>query len=130
MQRLSLFCVPRVVFAAAVLSLGACAAPNAPPARTSDGGLTNPAGMTLYTFDRDAANSGRSVCNGPCGVNWPAFTPGSTTTAPDDWAIITRDDGSKQWAFKGKPLYTFAKDAKPGDKTGDGFNNAWHVARP
>ena len=44
--------------------------------------------------------------------------------------IITRDDGGKQWAYKGKPLYLWAKDAKPGDKTGDGFNNVWHVAKP
>ena len=44
--------------------------------------------------------------------------------------MITRDDGSKQWAYKGKPLYTWAKDTKPGDKTGDGFNNAWRVAKP
>ena len=40
-------------------------------------------------------------------------------------------DGSKQWAYKGKPLYTFAKDTKPGDVTGDGFlNGAWHLAMP
>ena len=43
---------------------------------------------------------------------------------------LARDDGSKQWAYKGKPLYTWVKDAKPGDRTGDGFNNAWRVARP
>ena len=43
---------------------------------------------------------------------------------------VTRPDGKKQWAFKGKPLYYWAKDQKPGDKTGDGFNNVWHVAKP
>ena len=32
--------------------------------------------------------------------------------------------------MKGKPLYYWAKDTKPGDKTGDGFaNNSWHVAK-
>ncbi len=50
--------------------------------------------------------------------------------ASGDYTIITRDDGGKQWAYKGKPLYLWVKDAKPGDKTGDGFNNAWRVARP
>jgi predicted lipoprotein with Yx(FWY)xxD motif len=49
----------------------------------------------------------------------------------DNYTIITRDDGSKQWAYKGKPLYTFAKDQKAGDITGDGFlNGAWHLAQP
>ena len=45
-------------------------------------------------------------------------------------SIITRDDGSKQWAWKGKPLYYWVKDGKPGDKTGDGFNKVWQVAKP
>jgi predicted lipoprotein with Yx(FWY)xxD motif len=51
-------------------------------------------------------------------------------TAAGDYTIVTRDDGSKQWAYKGKPLYMWAKDSKPGDRSGDGFNNAWRIARP
>ena len=48
-----------------------------------------------------------------------------------EYQVITRDDGGKQWAYKVKPLYTWVKDQKPGDVTGDGFNNnVWHVARP
>ena len=43
--------------------------------------------------------------------------------------VIARVDGSKQLAYKGKPLYTWAKDQKPGDKTGDGVNNVWHAAK-
>ena len=49
--------------------------------------------------------------------------------ASDNYTIIARDDGSKQWAYKGKPLYTFAKDQKAGDMTGDGFNGVWHVVK-
>jgi predicted lipoprotein with Yx(FWY)xxD motif len=37
------------------------------------------------------------------------------TMASGDYSIITRDDGKKQWAFKGKPLYFWAKDQKAGD---------------
>jgi predicted lipoprotein with Yx(FWY)xxD motif len=47
-----------------------------------------------------------------------------------DWTILTRDDSTRQWAFKGQPLYYWSKDAKPGDRTGDGFNNLWKLARP
>ncbi len=43
---------------------------------------------------------------------------------------MTRDDGRRQWAYKGKPLYTWARDQQPGDRTGDGFNNLWRVAKP
>jgi len=116
----------------AVLVLAACQSMtmSAMPAKAVDGVLTNPADMTLYTFDRDTAGSGKSVCNGPCATNWPPFAAAADAKATGEWSIVTRDDGSKQWAYKGKPLYAWSKDQKPGDKTGDGFlNNAWHVAK-
>ena len=101
-----------------------------PPAMVSAGMLTGSNGMTLYTFDKDAAGSGKSVCNGPCATNWPPFYATEGQMASGDYSIVTRDDGKKQWAFKGKPLYYWAKDAKPGDKTGDGVNQVWRTARP
>ena len=112
----------------ASLILAACAGM---PAKVADGALTDASGRTLYTFDKDVAASGKSVCNGPCIANWPAFTAPADATASGDYTIVVRDDGSRQWAFKGRPLYTFAKDTQAGDRTGDGFNgNLWHVARP
>ncbi len=98
------------------------------PAKTMDGALVGANGMTLYTFDRDTAGSGKSVCNGPCATNWPPLT--ASTSPGGDYSLVTRDDGSTQLAYKGKPLYYWAKDAKPGDRTGDGVNQAWHTARP
>jgi predicted lipoprotein with Yx(FWY)xxD motif len=114
------------------LNVAACASLDASrPAKVQDGILTDTAGMTLYSFDRDTAGSGRSVCNGPCAANWPAFAALPTAQPQRDWTIVARDDGGRQWAFRGKPLYTFAKDIKPGDRVGDGFlDNAWHVVRP
>ena len=100
------------------------------PAMVSDGMLTGSNGMTLYVFDKDVAGSGKSMCNGPCATNWPALMAMDGDAASGDYSIVTRDDGKKQWAFKGKPLYFWAKDMKAGDKTGDGFNNVWHVAKP
>jgi predicted lipoprotein with Yx(FWY)xxD motif len=46
------------------------------------------------------------------------------------YTIVVRDDGRKQWAYKGKPLYFWAKDTKVGDTTGDNVNNVWHIAKP
>jgi predicted lipoprotein with Yx(FWY)xxD motif len=64
-------------------------------------------------------------------TNWPVLKAEASDKADGGYGIITRDDGSRQWAYKGKPLYTFAKDTKPGDITGDGFlNGAWHLAQP
>jgi predicted lipoprotein with Yx(FWY)xxD motif len=118
--------------AAVVLTaaLGACASMGSTPmAAKFDGGtLVNSSGMTLYTFDKDTAGNGKSTCNGPCAANWPPLMAAAADQTSGDWSIVTRDDGSKQWAYKGKPLYRWIKDQKPGDKTGDGFNKIWHVA--
>lgn len=117
----------------ASLTLAACAGSGmyaAAPANVMDGALTGANGMTLYTFDKDAAGSGKSMCNGPCATNWPPLFAMDGDMASGDYSIVSRDDGKKQWAFKGKPLYYWAKDTKAGDKTGDGFNNVWHIAKP
>ena len=91
--------------------------------------LTDPKGMTLYVFDKDA--DGKSVCNGPCATNWPPLMVTGDGKADGAYTIIVRDDGGKQWAYKGKPLYTWIKDTKPGDISGDGVaGNAWHIALP
>ncbi|MDB5590368.1 hypothetical protein [Enterovirga sp.] len=111
---------------------GGALAQSAEPARsaeTSKGkALVDAKGMTLYTFDRDAA--GKSNCNGACATNWPPLKAGADATTTGAWTVVTRDDGGRQWAYKGKPLYTWVKDSKPGDVTGDGVNGAWHIAAP
>jgi predicted lipoprotein with Yx(FWY)xxD motif len=98
------------------------------PAKVSDGVFVGANGMTLYTFDRDAG--GKSMCNGPCATNWPPLMAAAGASASGDWSIVTRDDGAKQWAYKGKPVYFWSKDQKAGDRTGDGFNSVWHLAKP
>jgi predicted lipoprotein with Yx(FWY)xxD motif len=119
-----------LVVALTAALLGGAALAAGAPAMVADGVLTGPNGMTLYTFDKDTAGSGKSVCNGPCATNWPPLMATDADKATGDYAIITRDDGTKQWAIKGKPLYYWVKDTKPGDKTGDGFNKVWQVAKP
>ncbi len=112
-------------------TLGACSSnayKSAAPAMASGAVLTGSNGMTLYTFDKDAG--GKSMCNGPCATNWPPLYATDSDVASGDYSIVTRDDGKKQWALKGKPLYFWVKDQKAGDKTGDNFNNVWHVAKP
>ena len=101
------------------------------PATPMNGMLVGPNQMTLYVFDRDAAGSGKSACNGGCATNWPPLMAAPGAAPAGDWGVVKRDDGATQWAYKGRPLYYWAKDAKPGDMTGDGFlNNTWHAARP
>ncbi len=119
--------------AVSLAGLAGCAAqatnPVAAPAHAEAGILVGSGGMTLYTFDKDAAGAGKSVCNGQCAINWPPLLAADSDRAAADWSIVTRDDGRKQWAYKGKPVYYWVKDQKPGDRTGDGVNNAWRVAK-
>lgn len=114
---------------AAVGMVGSAALASAQvPVKAGYGVLTNASDMTLYVFDKDAG--GKSMCNGSCANNWPPLTAQAGAKAEGDYSLITRDDGSMQWAYKGKPLYLWVKDQKPGDQTGNGFNNVWHVATP
>ncbi|CAM3535375.1 Lipoprotein [Bordetella sputigena] len=113
--------------AALLMATGAVAAP---PAKASNGVLVGEKGMTLYTFDKDTANSGKSVCNDKCATNWPPLAAPAGAKAEGQWTVITRDDGSKQWAYKGQPVYYWTKDKAAGDKTGDGVGGVWHAAKP
>ena len=101
-------------------------------ARKLDNGTTvlaDAKGMTLYTFAKDAA--GKSACTGGCATNWPPLAAAADAKPMGEWTVITRDDGSKQWAYKGQPLYTWVKDTKPGETTGDGVGGgSWKIAVP
>jgi transforming growth factor-beta-induced protein len=81
--------------------------------------------LTLYVFDNDLGTSG-SVCNGGCAGAWPPVlvTDDEVVNIPG-LSIITRDDGSKQAAYKGRPLYFFQSDTAAGDMTGDGVGGVW-----
>jgi predicted lipoprotein with Yx(FWY)xxD motif len=118
---------------AAMIALATVAFAQMPPTKIGDSAkgkvLTNDQGMTLYNFDKDS--NGKSACNGPCATNWPPLKAAADAKATGNYTIIVRADGSKQWAYKSKPLYNWKNDKKPGDITGDGFlKGAWHIAKP
>ena len=75
-------------------------------------------GMALYNYDQD--KDGKSACNGDCAASWMPLVAASDAMPVDEWTPITREDGTKQWAFRGVPLYTFVKDTMPGEVNGDG----------
>ncbi|KII37610.1 hypothetical protein BK673_08450 [Pseudomonas fluorescens] len=97
----------------------------AEPAMMKGGMMVDHKGMTVYTFDKDAG--GKSMCNGDCAKNWPPMMAPAGAKAEGKWTVIKRDDGMMQYAYDGKPLYTFMKDEKPGEMKGDGMKEVWHV---
>ncbi|MFC7288981.1 hypothetical protein ACFQPC_13100 [Herminiimonas glaciei] len=117
-----------VLSAVAAVVLSGSAYAQSVPVKKADGILVTTSGMTVYTFDKDVADSGKSACNGPCATAWPAVSAKDVKVSPP-YSVVTRDDGTQQLAYKGKPLYLFASDKKAGDRTGDNFKDIWHVVK-
>ena len=113
-----------VLFTAALLSAAGAYAQSG-PVKAVNGMLVGDKGMTVYTFDKDSA--GKSACNGACATNWPPVMAEGALSG--DYSEVTRDDGKKMIAYKGKPLYYWVKDAKAGDTTGDNVNSTWHIVK-
>ncbi|MEO1037828.1 MAG: hypothetical protein AAFX44_19955 [Pseudomonadota bacterium] len=91
-------------------------------------------GFSLYVFDNDVVDAdgdgaGDSDCNGGCAVTWPPVFADAGATPTGPFSLVTRDDGSRQWAIDGEPLYFFANDLQPGDTNGDEIGGVWHLAR-
>lgn len=99
----------------------------APPGVTEkDGAFVAPDGKPLYTYARDTA-PGKSACIDQCITAWPPLVAAATAKDDGDWTVVTRDDGSKQWAYKGKPVYTFARDTAGAAATG--VSATWPLAK-
>jgi predicted lipoprotein with Yx(FWY)xxD motif len=98
--------------------------------------LTGEDGKTLYIFKADTKDSGKSTCNGDCATTWPPYTLEADETLEQDASVtgkvtmITRDDGTKQVAYNGWPLYYFSGDKAAGDSNGQGLFDKWFIAAP
>ena len=94
-----------------------------------NGAMVAANGMTLYTFDADPANAGKSVCNGPCAALWPPLVVSGGEQPSGAYSVVVRDDAGRQLAYKGKPLYFYKADQKAGDRSGDNFKDVWHLVK-
>ncbi len=86
-----------------------------------------PTNLRLYIFDEDSEN--KSVCNLGCASQWPPVIAPDNATMIGLWTAIDRDDGRKQWAYKGRPVYVRYHDS-PSAPTGDGVDGVWHFLEP
>jgi predicted lipoprotein with Yx(FWY)xxD motif len=84
-------------------------------------------GPALYTFAHD--KEGQSTCNGECAKTWPPLIASAEATRVGDWTPIERTDAIRQWAYKGRPVYTHAQD-EAGKSTNVGADGAWHLVEP
>jgi len=89
--------------------------------------MTTPDGSTVYTFDKDQL--GKSNCYADCARKWPPVIATDTSQPYGRMTLADRDGGERQWAYDGKPLYTYAEDNMHGDVKGENAGNVWHVVR-
>ncbi|HTJ90396.1 MAG TPA: hypothetical protein VL356_09500 [Acidocella sp.] len=87
-------------------------------------------GMTVYEFKQDNPKTQISACYGNCAVLWPPVVAPAGFVPTKPWGVTTRKDGSRELTYEGYPLYTWIKDTKPGEVTGQGVKGVWRVARP
>lgn len=121
----------KLATALALVLIATGAALAADPAKVSDSSagkiLTDNDGMALYTYDKDEA--GKTNCYDKCAENWPPLKADADAKAMGDWTVVDRTDGSRMWAYKGKPLYTYVGDTSAGDVTGEGKGGVWHLVK-
>jgi len=89
--------------------------------------LTTPDGMTVYIYDKEA--EGSASCYGECAEEWPPVLAPAEAKPFGDFTLVNRIDGTRQWAYRGKPLHLYHEDRAPGDAKGDNYEGFWHAVR-
>lgn len=83
--------------------------------------------QSIYVFDGD--EHGLPTCTHECANLWRAVIASADAREVGDWSLVERSDGTRQWRYKNRPLYTYAKDG-PGETLGDGVDGKWHLVTP
>ena len=79
--------------------------------------------MSVYASDRDSAN--KSNCDAACEMVWHPLTAPANAQSRGDWSIIERSPSVRQWAYRKKPPYTYARDALEASLDGS-EESGWH----
>ncbi len=93
--------------------------------RTSAEGrmLLNDKNYSVYMWDKDQAN--KSNCDAACTRSWVPVVASVAAQPQGEWSIFERSPGVRQWAFRKKPLYTYALDAETRSQQGSDIPG-WH----
>ena len=127
MSKTFMLCVS--LFLAASAASAATFSKADPPFRQRGDILVEIKGRGVYTYDGDkVAND--TTCFAQCRLLWPPMYAEDEAMPKGSFTIFVRkDDGKRQWAFKGKPLYRWVSDLKRGDAGGDGVAGVWRLVK-
>ena len=108
--------------------------PNLATRQTPLGLVATSDGYTVYEYTKDSNKPAAATCVGGCATAWPPVLAGDTPwlkgVSADKVGTVDRPDGTKQLTLNGWPLYRYAKDAAPGDTTGNGVGGTWKALSP
>jgi predicted lipoprotein with Yx(FWY)xxD motif len=91
--------------------------------------LTDANGFTLYALDEKAQSEHPECVSSSCDVRWQPILAPALATEYGDFSVATRKDGSFQWAYKKRPLYTSSLDQLPGDALAANLDERFSVAQ-
>ena len=127
MSKIFLLCVS--LFLAANAASAATFSKADPPFRQRGDILVEIKGRGVYTYDGDKI-ANETTCFAQCRLLWPPMYAEDEAVPKGSFTIFVRkDDGKRQWAFKGKPLYRWVSDTKRGDAGGDGIAGVWRLVK-
>lgn len=95
--------------------------------------LTTDKNESIYANEGDTADS--TVCDHECAQVWNPVIAPSMARPLGDWTTFERSPGLFQWVYRGKPLYTYARDSGSWSQLGSdepGWSNVFtqHTPEP
>ena len=85
-------------------------------------------GHTVYAYSGDPKKDGQ-ICDAVgCKMSWVPLSAPALASTIGEFSVVTRADGSPQWAYKGQSLYVYSGDDLPGDVLGAGVDTHWKAA--
>ena len=81
-------------------------------------GGRNLRGSFKNAYDRGKRLGGDACADAECLTMWRPFHAAADARSTGFWEVFTRRDGSRQWAYKGYAVYTYAGDEAPGQNRG------------
>lgn len=89
------------------------------------------AGKALYNYQGDGGQGliagFNSNCLKECAEAWPPLAASAGDQPIGEWVPFKRSDGTLQWAYQKRPVYTRAADSKVGEPAGHGQGAVWNV---
>jgi predicted lipoprotein with Yx(FWY)xxD motif len=90
--------------------------------------LTDFRGLTLYAYSGDVKSDGQVCTERGCRMTWLPVSAPALASRIGDFSVVSRVDGTTQWAYRGRPLYLYSGDELPGDALGASVDPKWAVA--